>query len=149
MKRALLALALSLACGKSDPGLDGTWGIQLNQACGVVLTLDTKAGSYVTQLICGLAGGGFGSDFEAGTADFSRSGVIAMMPTRVSCPTGAHTSDVSTYNFDNGHLVLSSAQGGAVGVFEHAPAGGSSGNALLLLGCWEMGTFTQHPVQPL
>jgi hypothetical protein len=143
MKR--LALVALLSACSSDPSIDGTWALTLNDACGMGITFDSKAGSYATSVLCTLQTGA-GADVEYGDATFA-DGNVTMIPRRASCPSAMHSSDTSAYSFKGGKLVLASTTG-PVGVFERPPEGPPP-STIVQTGCWDMGVFTPHAVEPL
>jgi hypothetical protein len=150
MKTAMVAAALGIlagACGGDGPTIDGGWSLPLGGTCGVVMTFDTGKKWYASQLFCQTTASGFGSEVESGDADFSVPGKVTMVPRETSCPTSDHSTDTAGYSFSGKRLILAGPQGSVF--FDPIPDGPVDQSASIQYGCWDMGAFRAHPVQPL
>ena len=141
-----VVLALAGCGGDDGPDINGTWIAELNSSCALGLTFDTGAKIYVVQTLCRLTSGTLADQLEGGDADFSVSGQVTMTPRKSSCPGADARPTTAQYSFQGKNLGIVDDSGIVILEPNDSTGGGS---AVAQFGCFDMGTFTPHPVESL
>jgi hypothetical protein len=145
---AMVAVLGAAGCGgNGEPSIDGMWEAELNSGCAAVLAFDTHERSYGAMVFCQTGPASVGGDLEEGDADFSAAGMVKGTPRRASCPSSDHTPSTAHYSFSAEQLVFST-DGGSL-ILNRVKEMASTMTGTVSWGCWNMGAFEPHPVQPL
>lgn len=142
---AVLLLAM-LGCGSSSPEdqLAGTW-TYTNGNNGIGLTFATD-GTYVAQVLQLTSSTSGDDEIEKGVYSVSGN-QINWTPQEYTCP-GPDAVYSTSYSFSGGDLVIvTPGSAGIVSLVRDTSS--SSGNASLVLGCFQSGSFVQEPLAPV
>jgi hypothetical protein len=133
--------------GGGEPSIDGIWAAELNSGCAAILGFDMKERSYGSMVFCQTGPTSIGGDLEEGDADFSTVGMVKGTPKRASCPSSDHAPSTAHYSFSGEQLVFSTDSGSII--LNRVKDMASTMTGTVSWGCWNMGAFEPHPVQPL